>query len=60
MKTEHEKYHEAFEKVKSRPKSCELKPFVRETVTISILLLEQSIYYPMRELIPFVQNAKLN
>ncbi len=38
MKTEHEKYHEAFEEVKSRPKSCALKMPVKKSVSISIIL----------------------
>ncbi len=39
MKTEHAKYHEAFEEVKSRPKSCELKTSVKKSVAVSIILL---------------------
>jgi uncharacterized protein (DUF2147 family) len=39
MKTEHEKYHETFDEVKSRPKSCELKSHVKKAVTVSIILI---------------------
>jgi uncharacterized protein (DUF2147 family) len=39
MRTEHQKYHEAFDEVKSRPKSCELKSSAKKSVTISIFLL---------------------
>lgn len=39
MKTEHEKYHEAFEEVTSRPKSCALKAPAKKSVAISIILL---------------------
>ena len=39
MKTEHEKYHETFEEVKSRPKSCELKAPLKKSITVSVMLL---------------------
>jgi sterol desaturase/sphingolipid hydroxylase (fatty acid hydroxylase superfamily) len=39
MKTEHEKYHENFNEVKSRPKVCKLKSRKKEAITISILLV---------------------
>jgi lathosterol oxidase len=39
MKTTDERYHETFDEVKSRPKSCELKANRKKTVTLSILLL---------------------
>ncbi len=39
MKTENAKYHEAFDEVKSRPKSCELKSPAKKTVVTSIILL---------------------
>jgi lathosterol oxidase len=39
MKTEHGKYHEAFEEVKSRPKSCALKASAKNAIASSIILL---------------------
>ncbi len=39
MKTEHDKYHEAFEEVKSRPKSCALNASGKKTVVVSVILL---------------------
>ncbi len=39
MKTEHKKYHETFDEVKSRPKSCELKMHAKKSVVTSIALL---------------------
>lgn len=42
MKTEHEKYSEAFDEVKSRPKACELKAKSKQSVTAIILILMSS------------------
>lgn len=39
IKTEHEKYHDAFNEVKSRPKVCELKSNLKKPVTLSIIAL---------------------
>jgi lathosterol oxidase len=39
MKTEHTKYHEAFDEVKSRPKACELKVKSKKSVAATILIL---------------------
>lgn len=39
MKTEHDKYHETFEEVTSRPKSCALKAPAKKSVAVSIILL---------------------
>lgn len=41
MKTEHEKYHETFDEVKSRPKSCEIKlrGKKRNAITMSVILV---------------------
>lgn len=38
MKTEHEKYHEAFEEVKSRPQACELKSVAKKAATLSVIM----------------------
>lgn len=43
MKTEHKKYHESFEEVKSRPKACELKMRRKKSVVASILILLSTI-----------------
>ncbi len=39
MKTENAKYHEAFDEVKSRPKSCELRSPAKKAIATSIVLL---------------------
>jgi Delta7-sterol 5-desaturase len=39
MKTEHSKYHETFDEVKSRPKRCELKTTKKGAITVSLLLV---------------------
>ena len=39
MKTEYSKYHEKFEEVRARPKSCALKTSVKKSVTVSIVFL---------------------
>lgn len=39
MRTEHEKYHESFDEVKSRPKSCELKIKDKKTIAATIAIL---------------------
>lgn len=39
MKTEHNKYHDTFNEVKSRPRSCELKSISKRTVTLSVIIL---------------------
>jgi Delta7-sterol 5-desaturase len=39
MKTEHAKYHETFDEVKSRPKACALKIKKRESLTTLILIV---------------------
>ncbi|HEU5292899.1 MAG TPA: DUF2147 domain-containing protein [Cyclobacteriaceae bacterium] len=38
-KTENKNYHDAFDEVKSRPKSCELKAPVKKSITVSIFIL---------------------
>lgn len=39
MKTTHEKYHETFEEVTSRPKSCAIKARKQKSATVSIVVL---------------------
>lgn len=39
MKTEHAKYHETFEEVKSRPKSCSLETPPKKSIALCLLLL---------------------
>jgi Delta7-sterol 5-desaturase len=46
MKTEDVKYHEAFDEVKSRPKSCELKESSKKSVAAIILMLASSTILP--------------
>lgn len=42
MKTEDKRYHEVFDEVKARPKSCALKQGKKRTITASILLAVSS------------------
>lgn len=42
MKTEHAKYHDTFDEVKSRPKVCELKVKTKKSVTVTVLILISS------------------
>jgi lathosterol oxidase len=42
MKTEDEKYHQTFDEVKSRPKTCKLKSRKKESVTVLILLISST------------------
>jgi lathosterol oxidase len=37
MKTEHEKYHEIFDEVKSRPRSCELKQMSKKAASLTAM-----------------------
>ncbi|MBS1508507.1 MAG: DUF2147 domain-containing protein [Bacteroidetes bacterium] len=39
MKTEHKKYHEVFDEVKSRPKACALRVKSKQSVSTTILLI---------------------
>lgn len=39
MKTEHAKYHETFDEVKSRPRTCELKIKSKKSITTVLLVL---------------------
>jgi lathosterol oxidase len=39
MNTEHKKYHETFEEVTSRPKSCALKPSAKKSVAAPVIIV---------------------
>jgi Delta7-sterol 5-desaturase len=45
MRTEHSKYHETFDEVKSRPKVCELKTTKKSTIAASLLLAFSSFLH---------------